>query len=435
MTHIRVHPKADARFAPAFGMPAWLVRLHDLEPEHAPWVVHPALAWQSIEPEALRHLNHRSFHRSQAIDIDSLLRFMEATIGTRWQRDFIDDAHIRRNLMQALHDAIRWGDWVLLGPVSPNEMLVDWVDEPDFQEGGYWQANDAGKRAWVGHLLNSRLRSAYQERARMQRSRKGMTARAIASPVIAATSLRPAPQSRAAIQEGFPKGCDYLDHNQGSVLASSYDFNSKRKPFTLSDGTPIEQKFPGASVMAATRYDMKLGEKSVPIIVANALPSKGVTPSAQQIAKSISALSEKRMQEIDRVLVSATSNPDDAYWQKLYNRPTFFSAASASKSDGITFFPWLNWTGDVLQGPVDSAVIHEAAHIYSDVLWEKPLMKKEWEAAIAADPFPPSRYASYNANEDFAETSVMYHLSKGGPCEATARQRYPARYQYLDDLE
>lgn len=171
MTPLRQHPKADARFAPVFGAPAPVVRLVDLAPEQAPWVVHPALAWQSIEPQALSLLNHRLACASREVDADALLRFMETTIGTRWRRHLIDDARIRRNLLQALHDAIRWSDWVLLGPVSMGAMLVDWVDAPSSPEGGYWRANDAAKREWVGHLLDAQLRRAYQTRARVRRGK------------------------------------------------------------------------------------------------------------------------------------------------------------------------------------------------------------------------------------------------------------------------
>ncbi len=51
-----------------------------------------------------------------------------------------------------------------------------------------------------------------------------------------------------------------------------------------------------------------------------------------------------------------------------------------------------------------------------------------------ADPQSPSEYSDAAIDEDFAESCVMYALSKGTACEATARAMFPNRYRELDRL-
>jgi hypothetical protein len=80
-------------------------------------------------------------------------------------------------------------------------------------------------------------------------------------------------------------------------------------------------------------------------------------------------------------------------------------------------------------------MLHETGHQMSEALWhEKPAMKLAYENAIAHDGQAPSRYAEQNINEDFAESANMYWSSKGTPCEAEGRRRYPARYRYFDSI-
>ena len=50
------------------------------------------------------------------------------------------------------------------------------------------------------------------------------------------------------------------------------------------------------------------------------------------------------------------------------------------------------------------------------------------------DPNTVSDYGDNNFKEDFAEACVIYSLTKGGPCEATAREMFPGRYAELDKL-
>jgi hypothetical protein len=84
---------------------------------------------------------------------------------------------------------------------------------------------------------------------------------------------------------------------------------------------------------------------------------------------------------------------------------------------------------------IDSTMLHETGHQVSEVLWKKdPAMQRSYEDAIASDVQAPSVYARSNTNEDFAESANMYWSSKGTPCEAEGRRRYPARYRYFDSI-
>jgi type VI secretion system secreted protein VgrG len=135
------------------------------------------------------------------------------------------------------------------------------------------------------------------------------------------------------------------------------------------------------------------------------------------------------LDKIKQIEASPNPNPSDPYWAEQYNIENFSSAATGGTS-GVTFYPQENWSQEF----TDSTMIHESGHSYSKDLWTDQTKQKAWQKAMTEDGQSPSTYADSSIDEDFSESLVMYSLSKGTACEATAKQLYPNRYEQLDKL-
>ena len=120
-------------------------------------------------------------------------------------------------------------------------------------------------------------------------------------------------------------------------------------------------------------------------------------------------------------------------WQEEYGDSSFSSAATADIKQGVAFFPWKGWS-TFPQRYVDSTMLHETGHLWSEALWSDPAKKQDWQDAMTSDGQAPSQYARNNMTEDFAESANMYWSSKGTPCETEGRKRYRARYEYFDKI-
>ncbi|SAL63246.1 PAAR repeat-containing protein [Caballeronia humi] len=231
--------------------------------------------------------------------------------------------------------------------------------------------------------------------------------------------------------------CSYLDGSKGRIDAPA-GFYAHDKPVSLSAGRLAQVDFPGGGLDSATRYDAIVGSKTIPIYVPMQSPENGAPMIGQtQLAKALEVLSPQHLENLERITTNASPNPDDLRWQQRYGDASFSSAATADLKQGVAFFPWQAWKGQssIPQQYIDSTMLHETGHQMSEALWhEKPAMKLAYETAIAGDGQAPSRYARQNVNEDFAESANMYWSSKGTPCEAEGRRRYPARYGYFDSI-
>ncbi|SAL54482.1 PAAR repeat-containing protein [Caballeronia choica] len=241
----------------------------------------------------------------------------------------------------------------------------------------------------------------------------------------------PTPQGSGAAD------CSYLDGSKGRIDAPA-EFYAHDKPVSLSAGRPTQADFPSGGLTSATEYDATVGGKTVPIYVPTRTPADGAPMIGQtQLAEALEALPPRHLENIGRITTNASPNPDDIHWQQRYDDASFSSAATADIKQGVAFFPWKAWKGQssIPQQYIDSTMLHETGHQMSEALWhEKPAMKLAYENAIAHDGQAPSRYAEQNINEDFAESANMYWSSKGTPCEAEGRRRYPARYRYFDSI-
>jgi uncharacterized Zn-binding protein involved in type VI secretion len=254
----------------------------------------------------------------------------------------------------------------------------------------------------------------------------------VASPPAASAMPRPpqAAPAPAAAGAAIPKECSYLDKPY-TVESSKANFDRIRKDSKLGKPKDIKHKFPGDKAeQDALEYEVDVdGHKKKLIMPKNPPKGKNI-PTAEQLVASMGTVPPSQLDQIPEVVASPNPNPDDAYWAKQYKIPNFSSAATGGSS-ALTFYPTTNaWTQEF----TDSTMIHEGGHTYSGKLWSDDAKKKAWEKAISDDKRAPSKYAGSSSSEDFSESLVMYSLSKGTPCEATAKKLYPSRYKALDDL-
>jgi uncharacterized Zn-binding protein involved in type VI secretion len=227
--------------------------------------------------------------------------------------------------------------------------------------------------------------------------------------------------------------CSYLDGSKTRIDAPA-DFYKHTNSVDVGPGRQTTFNFPGGGEAAATEYAATVNGRAVNILVAVQTPPQGYgIPGQKEIAKALETVPPQQYKDLERVSINPTANSQDAIWQKKYNDPTFSSAATASIDQGIAFYPWKGWS-TFPQQYVDSTMLHETGHLWSEALWSDPVKKQDWRDAIASDGKAPSQYAQNNATEDFAESSNMYWSSKGTQCETEGRKRYPARYTYFDRI-
>ncbi len=233
----------------------------------------------------------------------------------------------------------------------------------------------------------------------------------------------------ASAEPKIPTECAYLK-NASTVESSKANFDRIRKPAKLSAPKEIKYKFPGDEAeQDALEYEIEVDGKKKQMIMPKNPPASKSLPTAQQLADSLGAVPPGQFDKIPKIVASPRPNPSDEYWAKEYNKPGFTSAATGGPS-GVTFYPSNNWSQEF----TDSTMIHEGGHTYSQDLWKNDDTKKAWQKAIDEDKRTPSDYAKSSIGEDFSESLVMYSLSKGTSCEATAKQLYPSRYKVLDGL-
>ncbi|MBN3728669.1 PAAR domain-containing protein [Burkholderia sp. Ac-20379] len=228
-----------------------------------------------------------------------------------------------------------------------------------------------------------------------------------------------------------PDECAYLDGTRSRIDAPSH-FYATLHDVELSEGMAATIKVPRIGTIPVTAYDASIAGRHIDVYISEQRPPEGTSVfSIEQIAHALGTLPAAHLENLTKIMVSPRGNPDDAYWQANYGIPDFYSAASASIEEGVTTYPWKAWP-NIPQRYVDSTMTHETGHQIGQALWSDPAKKVEWERAVASDPQAPSEYAKHNLFEDFAESANLYRSSKGSPCEAEGRKRYPARYRYFD---
>lgn len=237
--------------------------------------------------------------------------------------------------------------------------------------------------------------------------------------------------STDVIVGSVPAECEFLDHPY-TVEAPKKNFDAIRDSSTTGSKQSGTHTFPGdTNSSAADIYDVTVNGQTIKVIAPTASTATGKhLPSVDQVAKALGVVPPGQLASIKQVVLSPNQNPDDAYWAQEYNTPNFTSLATGGNG-GVTFYPW---SSPLTQETVDSTMIHEGGHTFSQGLWSDPAIQTAWESAITADDLAPSDYAENASTEDFSESLVMYSLAKGTPCEAIARATYPHRFAILDKL-
>ena len=251
--------------------------------------------------------------------------------------------------------------------------------------------------------------------------------------------LRPIPTDKTPPATG---PCAFVNGTDEVVSPPKSAYDRARRKVKLVGPKAITFRFPGsAKDEPALEYTAEVGGQTKRIVYPASAPSPQLPrASPTAFANALGALSPAQFASFQQLVVSPYVNPDDAYWAKEYKRPDFQSAARGGP-DSVEFFP-----GAGLD--IGAALVHESAHALSAQLREGGLSgflrgvfdparqragsAEAWAEAIKADGRYPSKYAKASPEEDFAEATVMYSVSKGTPCEAVARSKYPNRYRLLD---
>jgi uncharacterized Zn-binding protein involved in type VI secretion len=228
----------------------------------------------------------------------------------------------------------------------------------------------------------------------------------------------------------IPAACDYL--KKGPLMAATLgEFTRHETPVNVTSGpTTTMFAFPGgAQPQTAHVYEIDVHGHHVTVVVPVARPRDGAIPTLAQVTNALGMLSEEQLRETQQVTLSPYHNPEDAKWAKEYTTEGFISGANGGDHIVTYFSP-----NGAFSPTVDATIIHEGGHLYAQRLWRDPTNVAAWEAARKADGRSPSDYADKALAEDFAESCVMYALSKGTACEGCARKLFPARYRELDRL-
>ncbi len=211
-------------------------------------------------------------------------------------------------------------------------------------------------------------------------------------------------------------------------------YNERRRqhpPGPLRKMREKDYAFPGGNGLEpASIYHVEVDGKTFTII---ALRDGGLPGQAtpEQVAQALAVLSDRQRAQTDTVVISPYESPHNDYWTKKYGSAGHRSAAESG--GGTTTFYAPAGGG---QGACDHYMQHEAAHnCDNEDFWQDPRNREAWGIAMGADGRSPSDYGDNSLAEDFAESVRMYNLTKGTPCEAKARERFPARYAQLERFQ
>jgi uncharacterized Zn-binding protein involved in type VI secretion len=231
----------------------------------------------------------------------------------------------------------------------------------------------------------------------------------------------------------IPKGCEFLKKRRlvSPPSGDASGFSRHATPAQVGPAAAMPFQFPGdTSPRPAVVRTVTIRGRTIAVVMPADPAARKRLPTVEQIGSALATVSDEQLAGVQEIVLSPNRNPDDPYFADKYNDPNFRSAANAG-DNVITFFPQDN---PIDNEWADAHMTHETGHIYAEALWKDPAVKARWEAAMSADHWSPSGYADAATEEDFAESCVMYSMSKGTPCEATARRIFPGRYAELDRL-
>jgi uncharacterized Zn-binding protein involved in type VI secretion len=252
------------------------------------------------------------------------------------------------------------------------------------------------------------------------------------------------PQNRLVT---LPPECAFLKNNiddADSMQPLPQDaLKRHRRPFSIGPGAAVQhvdRNTPWEGPRPATAYQVDVGDRKVTVVVEDGTATPGkLQPTPQQVAESLALMPPGYLDSVDKVVISPapkrslkkdgtfedSSVPADYRKKEVYLYPRDPNLPTSYGSRPRT------------QGDLDWQLLHEVAHGFDEKSVTGP-DEAAWANAMTADGKFPSAYArtqyaeNGNRAEDFAESVVMYALVRGTPCEAPARQMFPARFVLLD---
>ncbi|SAL80002.1 bacteriophage GP29 protein [Caballeronia choica] len=150
----------------------------------------------------------------------------------------------------------------------------------------------------------------------------------------------PVPVSDATVNPD----CSYLDGSNARIDAPA-SLYKRTNNISVGPGKQTTFEFPGGGTATATRFDATINGHPVNIYVPTQNPAQGYgIPGEKEIAKALETVPPQQYKDLQRISINPAANSQDATWQKIYNDPTFSSAATASIDQGVAFYPWKGWS-------------------------------------------------------------------------------------------
>jgi hypothetical protein len=152
MSDLHLSHDARRRLARPIGG-SRLLRMRDLTPEQACWVIKPLFAWSAIASPARARLSDMDHYGSGWSDVSQgeLDRFIDDRLGPNWRSGGDYQGEILHNNLRRLEDEIQSGGWVVLQEISASSTLVDWIDAP--KDAGRGVLAGQSRRAALGDWL------------------------------------------------------------------------------------------------------------------------------------------------------------------------------------------------------------------------------------------------------------------------------------------
>lgn len=223
--------------------------------------------------------------------------------------------------------------------------------------------------------------------------------------------------------------CSFLNPRlTGTVRAPQEAFDRLRTnsgAARISSPQPIaSHTWPDRSSSAAVEQQVQIDGQTIRVVRPTDTDAAGKNlPTTAQVSEALRAIPADQRAHTNSVIISPRPHPESTASRTV---------AGQAGSGTIELFP-LN--SPQSQNDFDNRLTHESGHNYQGSLWGSAQAVQEWQIAAVADDRIPSPYAGENAGDDFCEFNVLYNTAKGTPCEATARQLYPNRWQKMLDYQ
>ena len=184
----------------------------------------------------------------------------------------------------------------------------------------------------------------------------------------------------------------------------------------------------------AVRYDVKVDGRTLLIFLPERMKPKLRGQYADRMAHAAATLPPTVAKLVTEMVGYDTANPSDRCWT-LTKHKTVVAGMTADGRGVVSVFPkaFKDESGAVF----DRNLFHEVGHTITLAAWGVPSDGRwdPWRRAIAADHMAPSHYAEGPEDEDAADSTALYLLTRPNPNQhAQFRKRLPHRFALLDQL-